>query len=144
MLVRNNFVSVNMTLPAGTYWVGDLCYILSDIWDEVCDLYWASENETAVAGGEFTLRDGRKFAMYGTRFGDGTYNDQSGHSYGVDSGTLGCFPVSADDSEDSLGKLVNFRNDFSTGYTDRDCSVIKFGHIQIDTGDFADEDSYAN
>lgn len=133
-----------MTLPAGTYWIGDLCYILDDLWDEICNMYSKHESETGTFGGEFTLSDGRRFAMYGTRFGDGTYNDQSGHDYGVDSGTLGCFPVSADDPVNSLGRLVNFRNDFDTGYTDRDCSVIKFGHIQIDTGDFVDEDSYAN
>lgn len=129
-----------MTLPAGKYWIGDLCYILDDVWDEVCNLYFARETETDTIGGEFTLSDGRKFAMYSTLFGDGTYNDQSGHAYSVDSGTLGCIAISADDPGNSLGRVVNFRNAFDTGYTDRDQSVIKFGHIQIDTDDFVDED----
>ena len=131
-----------MTLPAGKYWVGDLCYILDDIWDEVCGLYWASESQhpDGNPGGEFTLSDGRKFAMYGTLYGDGAYADQSGHQYGVDSGTLGCFPIDEDDPGNSLGRIVNYRNDFDTGYTGRDRSVVKLGHIQIDTGDFADEE----
>ena len=128
-----------MTLPAGTYWLGDLCYVLHDEWDEVCKMYFDSELSTGKIGGEFTLGDGRKFAMYSTRFGDGSYTDQSGHVYGVDSGTLGCVQISSEESE-GLGRVVNFRNDFDTGYTDRDESVIKFGHIQIDTGDFAEED----
>lgn len=131
-----------MSMPAGSYWIGDLCYVLDDVWDEVCELYFASESND-VPGGEFTLADGRKFAMYGTRWGDGSYEDQSGRSFGVDSGTLGCIMINdIANATSNLGHVTSFRNNFDTGYTDRDKSVIKFGHIQIDTGDFADEEQF--
>ena len=31
-------MEIDMTLLAGEYWVGDLCYVLGDRWDEVCNL----------------------------------------------------------------------------------------------------------
>lgn len=129
-----------MTMPAGTYWVGDLCYVLGDDWDEVCKLYFDFESDTGNTGGEFTLRDGRRFAMYSTSFGDGTYNDQVGRSYCVDSGTLGCIAMNEEIGPLQLGHVISFRNDFETGYSDRRDSVIKFGHIQIDTDDYSDEE----
>lgn len=130
-----------MTMPAGSYWIGDLCYVLEDSWDEVCELYFESESNSDNPGGEFTLSDGRKFAMYGTRWGDGVYKDQNGRSFGVDSGTLGCILVSDIDNDfNDLGHVTSFRNEFTTGYAGSDQSVIKFGHVQIDTDAYELED----
>ena len=37
LVKRNN--GVNMTMPAGRYYIGDLCYVMSDEeWDEFCSL----------------------------------------------------------------------------------------------------------
>lgn len=109
---------------AGTYYVGDLCYILGDVWDEVCDHF----------GDEvFILSDGRKCAQYCTMYGDGTYVDQDGDEYDVDSGTIGCvmvsgFPVGKWGNGNAM--IVEFLEDFDTF---AECGVIYIGNIKIDT-----------
>lgn len=122
-----------MTLPAGTYWIGDLCYVLEadDEWDEVCDLTILEDAPWACSEGEFVMKDGRRFAMYNTKYGDGSYNDQNGFSYSVDSGSIGCILVSDIRGEVSKeGSIVTFDREFSTG---SDSGVIRIGNIRIDT-----------
>ena len=102
----------DVQLPAGKYYVGDLCYVLHDEWDEVCDLT-IKENE--CINGVFTLKNGTQFALYGTAYGDGGYYDTGGREYGVDSGTLGCVLVSKIDTKNkdndlSDGNIIRFRN----------------------------------
>ncbi len=46
-----------MTMPAGKYYVGDLCYVMHDVWDEVCDLMFPHDNSGVY--GKFKLKDGR-------------------------------------------------------------------------------------
>lgn len=43
-----------MTMPAGRYYIGDLCYVMHDEWDEFCD--------HLDYPGERKLKDGRKYA----------------------------------------------------------------------------------
>jgi len=58
-----------MTMPAGKYYVGDLCYVMdSDEWSQVCSLIIQGEK---LLDGEFELPDGRRFAIYSTHWGDG-------------------------------------------------------------------------
>lgn len=130
-------------MPAGRYYVGDLCYVLHDEWDECCELFFANRKDQGCNEGEFTLKDGRRFATYNTAYGDGEYYDQSGCEYGVDSGGIGC--IKLDDinlNNDSNfiggGQIIDFPNDFDTEY--RDGKII-FGHITIDT-DPPYEDEY--
>ena len=55
-------------MPAGTYYVGDLCYVMSDEeWDQFCSITIEGMN---CLEGEFTMPDGRRFATYGTAYGD--------------------------------------------------------------------------
>jgi hypothetical protein len=126
-------------MPAGLYYVGDLCYVMHEVWDEVCGIMF---NQSATGNdGEFTLKDGRRFAVYGTRWGDGSYKDQFGHSYSVDAGIIGCILDSdidylAESSWGSVndhdgGQLIEFTREFRTGIIDG--SVIEIGHIMIDT-----------
>lgn len=127
-------------MKAGTYYVGDLCYVLHDEWDEVCDLII---KDGECLDGEFELKDGRRFAMYGTAYGDGTYYDQSGNEYGVDAGSIGCILLSDIDldSEGNFltgGNTVPFENDFYTGELD---GKIMFGSLSIDT-DPEEEDEF--
>ena len=62
-----------MSMPAGKYYIGDLCYVMSDAeWEEFCSITIDGHN---VIDGEFQLKDGRRFATYGTAFGDGVYSD---------------------------------------------------------------------
>jgi len=128
-------------MRAGKYYVGDLCYVMHPEWDEFCDI---TIDGTSVLEGEFNLSDGRRFATYGTAYGDGEYYSNTGTTHSVDAGLIGCIRLEdiTDDTYDnisSLGAIVEFPDDFETGAED---GVIRFGHIVIDTNpdDFDDED----
>jgi len=126
-------------MPAGSYYVGDLCYVMSnEEWDEVCSL---TIIDNKCIEGEFTLKDGRRFAMYGTEWGDGVYRDFAGNEYSVDSGTIGC--IKWQDIKElkyehiiKLGVVHEFNTDFVTGggrgQEDWE-GTIQFGRIVIET-----------
>lgn len=103
-------------MKAGLYYIGDLCYVFNqEDWDEVCSL--TIEGNRCLEG-EFEMKDGRKFAMYNTRYGDGEYYDQFGNRYSVDSGTIGCV-LWKDISRyeyilPDVGAVVDMKEDFST------------------------------
>ena len=131
-----------MTMPAGTYYIGDLCYIFhgDKEWDEVCQL--TTSGHTCIEG-VFTLKDGRVFSMYNTAYGDGTYGSSLGATFSVDSGSIGCILMSDIDFTDSEndtsgGFVMTFENDFST---QSESGTISFGELSIYTDpDPADED----
>jgi hypothetical protein len=127
-------------MPAGKYYVGDLCYVMSDDeWEEFCSITIDGNN---VKDGEFQLGDGRRFATYTTAFGDGVYHDQYGHSYSVDAGLIGCIlidDIHIEKYEKSLldlGSIMEFDNSFATsgGRGDEGWEgLIQFGHVMIET-----------
>lgn len=123
-------------LPAGTYFIGDLCYVLGNRWDEVCNLI-IDGNE--VKEGAFTLPDGTQFILFGTAYGDGLYYDQIGNEYPVDAGSIGCVLADKVDSDArlDLGNLHTFENDV---WVDSDGKVLNFGHICIDTDPVFEEE----
>lgn len=117
-------------MKAGKYYVGDLCYVLGDRWDEVCDLIIV---EHRCLDGVFELKDGTRFAIYGTAHGDGYYSDQQANGYPVDSGSIGCVlvdQITEGQLDITLGNTFNFEEDFET-YTEG--GVIRIGDIEIDT-----------
>ena len=127
-----------MSMTAGRYYIGDLCYVMSDEeWDEVCSI---TIKDNKCIEGEFNLKDGRRFALYGTAWGDGLYNDQYGHSYSVDSGTIGCI-LESDIKENiddilQLGALIDMNTSFVTsgGRGEPDWEgIIQFGTVMIET-----------
>ena len=130
-----------MTMPAGKYWIGDLCYVMQDKWDAFC--------ETTIAGndclsGEFKVGE-ILVASYGTMYGDGEYHDGNGRKYPVDAGLIGCILVSDIDMNDAdnvrdmaYGHVVDFPTDFDTGSND---GRIYFGRlVAIDTSDQEEDD----
>ena len=129
-------------MKAGTYWIGDLCYVMHDEWDEVCNITISGHS---VKDGEFKLADGREFATYCTAYGDGMYSDQDGNVYGVDAGLIGCILLSDINQSNkqnniTLGRIVTINHEFHTGSND---GKITFGHVAIDTDpEFEDEDEY--
>ena len=136
-----------MTMPAGNYYIGDLCYVFNDAdWDEICSLTIKGHE---CLSGEFQMKDGRRFAMYSTKFGDGLYRDQFGNKYGVDSGTIGCVLVEhasrnercTEEDMAKLGAVVEFKYAFST-QGDRESGLIMIGSTTIDTGGEWEEDEY--
>jgi hypothetical protein len=74
----------------GTYYVGDLCYVMHPQWKEVCNL---TISGNGVLEGEFNLANGVRFAVSSTAYGDGTYFDRQGRQYPVDAGLIGCIRV---------------------------------------------------
>ena len=118
-------------MQAGTYYVGDLCYVLSDRWDEFCALTCAGSR---VLDGEFNLADGTRLATFTTRYGDGTYVDAQGHEYPVDAGLIGCVRVQ-DIAQGQLqnlasGRVIEFAQDFVCASID---GRITIGTVVIDT-----------
>lgn len=137
-----------MTMPSGTYYIGDLCYVMHPEWDEFCDVTIEGNN---VKNGEFALKDGRKFATYSTLYGDGNYRSNIGSYHSVDAGLIGCIrledikdPEATMEQMKSLGTIVEFDMPFETSESE---GVITFGCVEIDTGSDPDysedeEDEY--
>lgn len=119
------------------YYIGDLCYVMHDEWQEVCSITGFDNTEWA-----YQLEDGRKFFMFTTAYGDGVYSDGDGLAYSVDSGTIGCIKV--DDIRDpgfayviehGLGHIHELDyeiSDYDCGY---DNGCIFFDKVAIETGD---------
>lgn len=132
-----------MTMPAGAYYVGDLCYVMHPQWDEFCKLTIGDDD---CMDGEFCLANGVRFASFGTKYGDGVYYDGLGNRYGVDAGLIGCIRVedisdpSVKGLEDlkELGTVHVFDKPFdvkggrASDYRKWD-GVIQFGHVIIET-----------
>ena len=119
-------------MQPGTYYIGDLCYVMHGEWDEFCSLTISGDK---VLDGEFNLKDGRRFATFTTRWGDGNYFDQNGKSYDVDAGLIGCIRLADIDltnPENSLigGNIVEFVQPFSTFSAGGE---IRIGNVLIDT-----------
>ena len=108
-----------MTMPAGKYYVGDLCYVMHECWDEVCGLFFKGRSDHGCNEGEFVLKDGRRFVSINTKYGDGGYYDQYGNEYGVDAGLIGCILIddinfNADGNGTQGGNVVNFERSFDS------------------------------
>jgi hypothetical protein len=129
------------------YYIGDLCYVMHDVWSEVCDLTldpFDDENDTF-----FELEDGRTFFLMGTTYGDGQYNDTEGRPYGVDSGTIGAIRLEdirdleglQRTTEGGYGQIVEFYSELDPMDVYDDNGTLCFGNVFIDTAGDSDEDS---
>ena len=118
-------------MKSGTYYIGDLCYVMHDRWDEFCNLTIVGNK---VLDGEFNLADGRRFATFTTQWGDGTYKDELGNEYPVDAGLIGCIRVEDIAPEElanlESGRVVEFVQAFSTWSAGGE---IRIGNVLIDT-----------
>lgn len=124
-------------MPAGKYYVGDLCYVMHDEWDEVCGLFFRGRTDHGCNEGEFNLKDGRRFVSINTRWGDGTYSDQNGRKYGVDAGLIGCIRLEDIDMSNSNnftrgGQIIDFPKDFECTYELTNGTIV-IGYIRIET-----------
>ncbi len=131
------------TLPAGRYWIGDPCYVMHEVWDEVVNITFPDLMGGMIEG-VLTLKDGRKFAIFSTAYGDGRYSsNMSGKSFGVDSGCLGCILLDTIDMSypDNVhavysGEIFDIKDSFEPS---SDGETIKLGPVEIYTGDEDDE-----
>jgi len=124
-------------MPPGTYYVGDLCYVMHNEWDEFCEL---TTKGMRCLEGEFQLADGRRFATFSTMYGDGEYYDQYGNAYPVDAGLIGCIRVEdlTEEIQFEVGKVCQFNYEFEVYSQD---GVITIGSVVIDTSGMF-EDGY--
>lgn len=138
-------MSNEYVMPAGTYYIGDLCYVMHKEWNEVCEMFFQGRSDQGCNEGKLQLIDGREFVSFNTAYGDGTYNDQYGNYYYVDAGLIGCIKIDDIREEVPAGgtNVVTFDKDF-TCYSDG--KRLQFGHLVIDTDppyeEEEDEDEY--
>jgi hypothetical protein len=82
----------NVELPAGTYYIGDLCYALQDtIYDKVF-------GKDGYQSGFYQSPNG-SFLVDNTAYGDGEYPGTDKHNYCVDAGIIGIASLSACDKK---------------------------------------------
>lgn len=120
----------NFTMPAGTYFIGDLCYVMSDVWDKV----FSQMESTNFTQGTITVDENIVGLHFSTVFGDGIYYDEDGHKYPVDSGSIGCINLESitDPSANLLlGRVFEFKEPFECFCGEGD--ILYFGKICIDT-----------
>ena len=126
------------------YYVGDLCYVMHDEWNEVCNIVTFTNEDSA-----YELEDGRQFFMLNTAYGDGTYNDQVGRPYSVDSGSIGAIKVSdirdeafAGTVEGGFGQVVEMPSELTENECYANGGTLVFGTVAIDTDYDNEEDEY--
>lgn len=135
-------------MPAGKYWVGDLCYVMHDVWEEFCEKAFPASDPAGIQG-EMVMDDGRKVWFHSTAWGDGSFRDQAYKEYLVDAGLIGCIlvddvKIGVDSNDFGGGHIVEFPKDFECTYH-KDGGEICFGTLIIVTDpqeDYDDEDEY--
>ena len=138
--MKNKTTEINKNV----YYVGDLCYVMTNEWEEICDL--AVFDNTEV---DFTLEDGREYIQLSTAFGDGQYNDLDGNPYSVDSGTIGAVLVNNITDTEALnqalsngfGHLYQSDEELDSTNCSYDEGTLYIGQITIDTNDYGYDDN---
>lgn len=139
-------MSNKMVMPAGKYWIGDPCYVfphdgpMGNKWGELLDEVDFFET---LSYGEL---DGGKIKVWAasTAYGDGRYIGSNGKAFPVDAGLIGIVPQETidylnrvDNDLDYLGLFIEFTEPFIVRSRS---GIFDFGHIRIDTSDYADEE----
>lgn len=122
-----------VTIPAGSYYLGDPCYVVNEEeWSPTVNQMF-DEKGRCVEGKIIPVSNGIVMS-FSTKHGDGSFVDNMGNEYPVDSGTIGLVSTTHN-PEFSLTDLVNP----VTFYQDTVCTLdsngfMDFGGIiQIDT-----------
>jgi len=122
---------------AGEYYLGDPCYQTQKLWMDLLQTDCNYFMDSAIS----CVRDELEVLSFGTKHGDGCYNDQFGNSYGVDAGMIGLTPVSQSETKDSkYSKIVKFEHDVLCYATDD--GKLVFGEYVIDTDPEYDDYDY--
>lgn len=123
-------------IPAGTYYIGDLCYALGD------DIYHNIFGGTGYFSGIYEEKATKRiFMLAGTAYGDGEYPGSDGNKFAVDAGIIGICSASLVEKSGRGGHMYTFKSPvrckFTTGrfsFTSQDRSLM------IDTT--GDDDDY--
>jgi len=123
-------------LDPGTYYIGDLCYVLGDSsWMELVELTCPDLYSPPVDG-LFCLSNGKMVAIFSTAHGDGTFQAFCGPEATkeliVDSGTIGCILVR--DIEHESGSKLGHHHTFPTSFIASEAAgIISFGTVTVNT-----------
>lgn len=131
-------IDQKVTVPAGTYYIGDPCYCFDEEWHSLLD-----KNEVFDIP-MVTWKDGIVLG-FRTQYGDGVYYDQYRRCYPVDAGLIGLVSLSAaEEAPPTSLHWPTIQITFSqpTTCTRYDDGVLQFGHIVIETGDVEEDDDY--
>lgn len=117
--------SEKVTIPAGIYWLGDPCYVItnSDEWTHVCHETFKDLEEPV------TIKNGIA-VLFGTSYGDGEYSDNLGRKILVDSGTIGLVSFAHNPKGSKNSHLVELKEDAECFANN---GVLVFGDITVDT-----------
>jgi hypothetical protein len=132
-----------LTLPAGKYYIGDPCYVISDrdAWIEFIEScgYFEASCEAYIGEDKFWASE--------TAYGDGGYWCSRGKELSVDSGLIGIVPFSVvekycENIEDlnDLGLAVEFNNEIGVTFDPEADVTHIFGDVYV----YADNDEYEN
>jgi hypothetical protein len=106
------------TFPAGNYYIGDPCFVLSD----------TSYDAVVCDGGDgFHTNGTHTIGFFSTAHGDGCYRGTNGESYGVDAGIIGIVPAELmkPDMATKEWGVITFENEFKFGWTDDATFYVK-------------------
>jgi hypothetical protein len=119
-------ISATVEVPPGEYWVGDPCYIVTDLaWEEALLSSRMFTLPIGVTGG------GAQVLAFHTHHGDGVYHDKQGREYPVDAGVIGLVPVEGfPEPADGLMHKIEFEQP-AVCFTED--GIIFLGHLSIDT-----------
>jgi hypothetical protein len=121
-------------IPAGTYWVGDPGYAFADhdLWLRLLDSAWTRNEEGIVVVPKIMEANtgDASFVSSGTAYGDGTYPDDAGHDYPVDSGMVGVTPAREGEKCPEGLHEITFDAPFTVSYDEGD---IVIGHLTVET-----------
>jgi hypothetical protein len=134
-------------LPAGKYYIGDPCYVISDhdTWIEFIESCGYFE-ETAEA----SIGDD-KFWAHSTVYGDGSYWCNVGKELPVDSGLIGIVPYAVVEKYChrsvatilNLGAFIEFPEEFDVSFNikaNKGEATHVFGDVMVYTGEESCED----
>ena len=131
--------STTQTLPAGKYYIGDLCYAMKD---EINDGIFG---DNGYAYGYYRLKNGC-FLVDATAYGDGSYQGTNGFDYGVDAGIIGIASLSVCNAEEKIygGTVHTLSEPALCTFKD---GIFEFSsgswYLKIDTtAEFDDDASY--
>lgn len=126
-------------IKAGEYYLGDPCYCFAhgtESWRELLNSCRCFEYTMGILNNSYVL-------AFNTMYGDGTYIDNNGYNYPVDSGLIGLVPVnlieenSTFSKNNECGRIVEFKKDFICTNIN---GCMTFNDIIIETND--DDESY--
>lgn len=129
---------IKIKMKAGTYYIGDNCYVLDERYLE--DFDWVDDFCNYIDEGLVKV-NGLDVVTFGTMYGDGIYQSNVGFNFSVDAGIIGCTPAELwKGVNEPFGCLkVNFKEDFTC---QEDEGILRFGHIMIDTVGEDDEEDW--